>query len=93
MSKTDNCRCCPACLGKDTCMYWKPDIELTRLLEGVPMATDESLFNEHGKYVVRYARNNGISIAEAHEAPMVKAHLVYFNSTKNLNKNILQYGG
>lgn len=34
-----------------------------------------SLLNKHGEYVVKFAENHGISIAEAHEHPTVKAHL------------------
>lgn len=30
--------------------------------------------SEHGKYVAQFARNHGISTAEAHEHPTVKAH-------------------
>lgn len=30
--------------------------------------------SEHGKYVVQFARNHGISMKEAHEHPTVKAH-------------------
>lgn len=35
--------------------------------------------NEHGKYVAQFARNHGISTAEAFEHPTVKAHEVAIN--------------
>ena len=41
------------------------------------------LLNEHGKYVLQYAKNHGISIDEAYKAPMVKAHLEYFNAVQD----------
>jgi len=32
----------------------------------------DSFLNEHGKYIVRFARNHGISIAEAQNAPICR---------------------
>ncbi len=37
-------------------------------------AAENELFSEHGKYVIQFARNHGISISEAYGHPMVKAH-------------------
>lgn len=37
-------------------------------------AGEEQYLTEHGKYVLRFAQTHGISIAEAHGHPMVKAH-------------------
>lgn len=34
----------------------------------------DEVINGHGKYVAQFARNHGMSIAEAYEQPMVKAH-------------------
>ena len=33
-----------------------------------------SYLNEHGKYVVQFARNHGITTEEAYKHPAVKAH-------------------
>lgn len=66
------------------------DVPITFIDTGTILEdSDGSLLNEHGKYVVKYAKNHGISIAEAQEAPMVKAHLQYFCS-KNLIPDIFQ---
>jgi len=43
------------------------------------MRGNGELLNEHGKYVLKYAKNHGISVHDAHNAPMVKAHLAYFS--------------
>ena len=40
-----------------------------------------NLLNPYGEYVVKFANNHGISIDEAHQHPMCKARLVYFNGT------------
>lgn len=39
-----------------------------------PDIEQSTTLNEHGKYVMQFARNHGISIDEAYEHPMVKAH-------------------
>jgi len=49
------------------------------------------LLNEHGKYLVRFARNHGLSIADAHNKPMIKAHyaaMQYLNSDEYRNRFI-----
>lgn len=37
--------------------------------------------NPYGEYVVKFAKNHGISIREALDEPMVKARYNYFNMT------------
>lgn len=41
----------------------------------------EKMLNAYGEYALKFARNHGISVAEAMEAPMVKARKVYFDAT------------
>lgn len=57
---------------------------LKSILEKVVYAFDlpikTSILNPHGEYVLKFAKNHGMSIAEAHEHPMVKAHLEFTNS-------------
>ena len=40
----------------------------------------KSPLNKHEEYVVKFANNHNLSIADAHHQPMVKAHLHAFNS-------------
>ena len=44
---------------------------------------DGVYLNEHGKYIVKYARNHGISISEAQNAPMVRAHFEFHCAIEN----------
>lgn len=39
------------------------------------------LLNPYGEYVIKFAKNYGISIDEAHQHPTCKARLEYFNQT------------
>ncbi|WP_367569330.1 hypothetical protein [Lacrimispora sp.] len=41
----------------------------------------ETLLNPAGKYAAEFAKNHGISIAKAMEAPTVKARFAYFEAT------------
>jgi hypothetical protein len=58
--------------------------ELVFIDTGSPEGKDESLLNDHGKYVVKFAKNHGISIAEAQKYPTVKAHLQFFSQSQLL---------
>lgn len=58
---------------------------LTRVTMEKPYST---MLNKHGEYVVKYARNHGLSISEAHQAPMVQAHLAYCNAV-SANRDLL----
>jgi len=49
------------------------------LAYGKDMTGCSPLLNKHGEYVLKFANNHGMSIAEAHKALMVKAHLEYCN--------------
>lgn len=49
----------------------------------------ERLLNKHGEYVLAYARNHGISVNEAFEAPMVKAHQRYCDVYGTAHNDIL----
>lgn len=40
-----------------------------------------SLLNPYGEYVMKFAKNHGISIDAAHQHPTCKARLEYFNQT------------
>ncbi len=39
------------------------------------------MLNPFGEYVIKFARNHGMSIEEAYEQPMVKARLHFFHET------------
>jgi len=81
MSRSDPCQKCKVCMKRSLCPNWVPkDENIGALAMSIEPNTDESLLNEHGKYVLRYAKNHGISIAEAHKAPIVQAHLDFFSS-------------
>lgn len=41
----------------------------------------QPLLNPYGQYVVKFAKNHGMTINEALEQPMVKARLEFFNAT------------
>lgn len=43
--------------------------------------TTGSLLNPYGEYVMKFAKNHGISIDAAHQHPTCKARLEYFNKT------------
>lgn len=43
----------------------------------------QPLLNAHGEYVIKFARNHGISVDEAHNHPTVKAHLECFMHQEN----------
>lgn len=43
--------------------------------------SDEKLLNPAGEYAAKFAKNHGMSIAEAMEQPMVKARFHVFNET------------
>ena len=46
----------------------------------------QPLLNVHGEYVLKFARNHNLSIAEAHQHPMVQAHLAWYNSQLDADK-------
>ena len=43
--------------------------------------SEENLLNPAGEYAIKFAKNHGISVAEAMEHPMVKARFEYFSQT------------
>ncbi len=65
--------------------YHAPASEWEKVQTGVDMGASErghtAMLNPYGEYVVAFARNHGISIAEAYEQPMVKARKVFFDAT------------
>ncbi len=49
--------------------------------EKIRQEDENKLFNPAGEYALKFAKNHGISIAEAMEKPMVKARFAYFADT------------
>lgn len=60
------------------------DCSFKGFISGIDLASGPDitggLLNKHGKYVTTFARNHGLTISEAHEQPMVKAHLECMNA-------------
>ena len=50
----------------------------------VDEVTAPRLLNAHGEYVFKFARNHGLSIDDAHNHPMVKAHQHVFETCPEL---------
>ena len=42
--------------------------------------------SQHGKYAVQFARNHNITVQEAYQHPMVKAHAEYVQGSSQLHK-------
>lgn len=49
--------------------------------EGISYDGEGEMLNPYGEYVLKFAENHGISIAEAYEQPMVKARYDFFCKT------------
>lgn len=55
--------------------------DLRQMLMSANGETAEKYLNPYGEYVLKFARNHGMSIDEAYKEPIVKARLRYFNDT------------
>lgn len=55
--------------------------DLRQRLMSANEETVEKYLNPYGEYVLKFARNHGMSIDETCKEPMVKARLKYFNDT------------
>lgn len=55
--------------------------DLRQMLMSANGEAAERCLNPYGEYVLKFARNHGMSIDEAYKEPIVKARLKYFNDT------------
>ena len=75
MIQKKRCKKCSECSDKEAC--FENQMEAVSFLV---KSVEPPLLNTHGEYVLKFAKNHGISVAEAYVHPMVKAHLEYFQS-------------
>jgi hypothetical protein len=67
----------------DTGGYCENGTHITTIEDQIRENTEEkkTTLNSHEQYVFDFARNHSLSIEEARNQPMVKAHLDFFNAT------------